>query len=923
MSSSIIGCMTPVDQKTACGFIAQRGFWTHRFNESYNVNLVAAFENDAVVGAFAFNMHSDYTTADDGIFVAKARRYDHSKPAAERPRLGTHLVATVFELLHFNGYKNMFIRFDAGPESSSWRFFTRLFFSPDGSRWKVDGSWYNNAFKTIEMIVLLSPPTDCPYQNILSGYSSYLANRTEGIEAVSQKVSSPAMAGGQNSPARLKGTGFLERLTGKIIAGSVLVVVSPAMLIITGMLMVEKILGQGSVFYKQKRLFGYDERGERRFGNIWKFRSMVMDADPTKTLEVRKGDKRVTLLGQLMRPTGLDELPQLIQVLKGDLALTGFRPLTEAWLEAYPGWERIMRVRRIQAGVIPIRYGLPWVEFMYFNYYPTGEARYVHAEMCAARQQPPPGQLDIVSRLLVFILLKPILMIRYRGITTAQIAQMERKRLSNERRSLRVLIESLVDSAPILAVANGRQIDLENLLSFYEDELEMHRFSEEPDLAMITAGEAILVKREALLTLLKNTPGQGLEDFEQLEEAFEAQGYTINDYSAHMRFVGWQMVMATIIVVGILSLLIVPTLIILSPLFAVRYLGKLGLALRRLIWKFFGSRRYDVKKGSVAGKKVADARILDDVRDVLNKVDQQEQEKKDRRSRLNVFLLPALIVSFLSLLGPEGTVALLIIPGLPFVIFRNYNSKTETVSESIGKVSLRGTTPSAASSPAAEDRNEEVKKLTDLIFDHFTNDVADAAKSDKDPQSPEWEYYEPSRDIVVTAVRQALLSLLSNDSEVESVQAELKKTVYLPLISPVPFEDHYQDIKIEKKNNFISVSYTTWTMHTHGGCSGGAEHKREQFEVPFSDFAKQNCSSAEVKERMDSIVDLPEARKLDAPPTASSPVDSSAILIEAKLRSAKLRSAKLRSALMDKRVLWLSNYSFNVWFKEPWIAIKP
>lgn len=78
---------------------------------------------------------------------------------------------------------------------------------------------------------------------------------------------------------------------------------------------------KGPVFYKQKRV-GKD--GKIFF--IWKFRSMVQNAEKNGAQWAEKNDKRVTKTGKILRKFHLDEFPQLINVLKGDISLTGPRP---------------------------------------------------------------------------------------------------------------------------------------------------------------------------------------------------------------------------------------------------------------------------------------------------------------------------------------------------------------------------------------------------------------------------------------------------------------------------------------------------------------------------------------------------------------------------------------------------------------------
>ena len=101
-----------------------------------------------------------------------------------------------------------------------------------------------------------------------------------------------------------------------------------------------------TIFYKQKRI---GKNG--KFIYIYKFRSMVVNADEVlkKLLKDPKykkewdenqkfeNDPRITKMGKILRRTSLDEVPQFINVLKGDLSLIGPRPLIEGELDAHNG----------------------------------------------------------------------------------------------------------------------------------------------------------------------------------------------------------------------------------------------------------------------------------------------------------------------------------------------------------------------------------------------------------------------------------------------------------------------------------------------------------------------------------------------------------------------------------------------------------
>ncbi len=111
----------------------------------------------------------------------------------------------------------------------------------------------------------------------------------------------------------------LKRLTDILLALMALLATFPLMLVIALFI---KIDSPGPVFYIQKRV-GF--RG-KKFSLI-KFRSMIHDAEKhTGPVWAKKNDTRITRMGRIMRPLRLDELPQLFNVLKGDMSFVGPRP---------------------------------------------------------------------------------------------------------------------------------------------------------------------------------------------------------------------------------------------------------------------------------------------------------------------------------------------------------------------------------------------------------------------------------------------------------------------------------------------------------------------------------------------------------------------------------------------------------------------
>ncbi len=102
-----------------------------------------------------------------------------------------------------------------------------------------------------------------------------------------------------------------------------------------------KLTDKGTVFYRQERI----GREFRPF-YIYKFRSMRPDSSERSPLITVCGDDRITRIGRFLRKTKIDELPQLINVLKGDMSLVGPRPEVEKYVDLYRSdYEKILTIR--------------------------------------------------------------------------------------------------------------------------------------------------------------------------------------------------------------------------------------------------------------------------------------------------------------------------------------------------------------------------------------------------------------------------------------------------------------------------------------------------------------------------------------------------------------------------------------------------
>ena len=120
---------------------------------------------------------------------------------------------------------------------------------------------------------------------------------------------------------RLLGTNAVIKRLIDIVMGTVLLVIfSPILLIVA--VLIKLTSPGGPMIFQQERIGMH-----RRPFNVYKFRTMIPDAEAnTGPVVAKPGDPRTTAIGKVLRRTSLDELPQLVNVLKGDMSLVGPRP---------------------------------------------------------------------------------------------------------------------------------------------------------------------------------------------------------------------------------------------------------------------------------------------------------------------------------------------------------------------------------------------------------------------------------------------------------------------------------------------------------------------------------------------------------------------------------------------------------------------
>jgi lipopolysaccharide/colanic/teichoic acid biosynthesis glycosyltransferase len=154
-----------------------------------------------------------------------------------------------------------------------------------------------------------------------------------------------------------------SRASNIFLAGLALAVAAPLMVLIA---LVVKLSSRGPVIYTQRRI-GLDQRdgsrrtlGDRRkldLGGrpftIYKFRTMYKDAGrPSRQVWTRPNDRRITPVGRVLRACRLDEIPQLVNVIKGDMNIVGPRPeQPEIFARLREQFDRFPERQRIRPGI--------------------------------------------------------------------------------------------------------------------------------------------------------------------------------------------------------------------------------------------------------------------------------------------------------------------------------------------------------------------------------------------------------------------------------------------------------------------------------------------------------------------------------------------------------------------------------------------
>ena len=119
---------------------------------------------------------------------------------------------------------------------------------------------------------------------------------------------------------------FFKRIFDIILSTILLIILLPVFIILG---IIIKIDSKGPVFYRQERVTKYG-----KIFKIFKFRTMIVDADKGSLITVNE-DERITRIGKKIRNSRIDEIPQLINILIGDMSFVGTRPEVKKYVDLY------------------------------------------------------------------------------------------------------------------------------------------------------------------------------------------------------------------------------------------------------------------------------------------------------------------------------------------------------------------------------------------------------------------------------------------------------------------------------------------------------------------------------------------------------------------------------------------------------------
>lgn len=120
---------------------------------------------------------------------------------------------------------------------------------------------------------------------------------------------------------------FIKRIFDLVLALIMCILLSPVFLIVAILI---KVDSKGPVFYRQRRITTYGLSF-----HIFKFRTMIVDADLKGSLVTLADDNRITRVGKKIRKCRLDEIPQILNIVKGEMSFVGTRPEVDKYVKGY------------------------------------------------------------------------------------------------------------------------------------------------------------------------------------------------------------------------------------------------------------------------------------------------------------------------------------------------------------------------------------------------------------------------------------------------------------------------------------------------------------------------------------------------------------------------------------------------------------
>lgn len=160
-------------------------------------------------------------------------------------------------------------------------------------------------------------------------------------EALPPQLQTEAVRPYYEALRKKQGSLVLKRVFDVVVSAVMLVILSPVFLVLAVAI---KLDSPGPVFYRQVRVTQYGKEFR-----IFKFRSMVNDADKIGSQVTVSGDSRVTRVGQFIRGCRLDEICQLIDIFRGTMTFVGTRPEVPKYVAAYT--PEMMATLLLRAGV--------------------------------------------------------------------------------------------------------------------------------------------------------------------------------------------------------------------------------------------------------------------------------------------------------------------------------------------------------------------------------------------------------------------------------------------------------------------------------------------------------------------------------------------------------------------------------------------